>query len=277
VALPPHGTLEKRYRREECPKAPLRAKGGSCGKRDRGGGAGCQGMGSGVIIDQKGYVLTNNHVVEDADQIKVKLANGKEYDGKIVGRDPKTDLALLKIEGASDLHPLKLGNSDDLKVGNWVVAVESPFGLEQTVTAGIVSAKGRVIGSVDMSQTDSRTVTLYAGQVALGAVTNGNYIFSIPDNITAPVDNSGIATFNDVDIYEGIFVTNTFVVDDSQPNQKYILPNPYIDTSTIRVNVQDASNSTTINQYTAVDNIVGINSSSQIFLILPDLSPLSCK
>jgi serine protease Do len=86
-------------------------------------------------------------VVEDADQIKVKLANGKEYDGKIVGRDPKTDMALLKIEGASDLHPLKLGNSDDLKVGNWVMAVGSPFGLEQTVTAGIVSAKGRVIGS----------------------------------------------------------------------------------------------------------------------------------
>jgi serine protease Do len=86
-------------------------------------------------------------VVEDADQIKVKFANGKEYNGKIVGRDPKTDLALLKIEGASGLHPLKLGNSDDLKVGNWVVAVGSPFGLEQTVTAGIVSAKGRVIGS----------------------------------------------------------------------------------------------------------------------------------
>jgi serine protease Do len=98
-------------------------------------------------MNKEGYILTNNHVVEDADQIKVKLANGKEYDGKIVGRDPKTDMALLKIEGASDLHPLKLGNSDDLKVGNWVMAVGSPFGLEQTVTAGIVSAKGRVIGS----------------------------------------------------------------------------------------------------------------------------------
>ena len=91
--------------------------------------------------------MTNNHVVEDADQIKVKLANGKEYDGKVVGRDPKTDLALVKIDGASDLHALTLGNSDELKVGSWVVAVGSPFGLEQTVTAGIVSAKGRVIGS----------------------------------------------------------------------------------------------------------------------------------
>jgi len=106
-----------------------------------------RGVGSGFIMSRDGYIVTNNHVVEDADQIKVKLANGKEYDGKIVGRDPKTDLALVKIDGASDLHPLPLGNSDELKVGSWVVAVGSPFGLEQTVTAGIVSAKGRVIGS----------------------------------------------------------------------------------------------------------------------------------
>jgi len=106
-----------------------------------------RGVGSGFVMSRDGYVLTNNHVVEDADQIKVKLANGKEYEGKIVGRDPKTDLALVKIEGPSDLHPLRLGNSEDLKVGSWVVAVGSPFGLEQTVTAGIVSAKGRVIGS----------------------------------------------------------------------------------------------------------------------------------
>ncbi|MFH0996075.1 MAG: DegQ family serine endoprotease [Pseudomonadota bacterium] len=106
-----------------------------------------QGVGSGCIISRDGYILTNNHVVEGADQIKVKLADGKERDGRIIGRDPKTDLALVKIDGASDLKPLKLGDSDALKVGNWVVAVGSPFGLEQTVTAGIVSAKGRVIGS----------------------------------------------------------------------------------------------------------------------------------
>jgi len=111
------------------------------------GGYKQQGVGSGFVISQDGYIVTNNHVVEDADQIKVKLANGKEYEGKVVGRDPKTDLAVVKINGASDLHPLKLGNSEDLKVGSWVVAVGSPFGLEQTVTAGIVSAKGRVIGS----------------------------------------------------------------------------------------------------------------------------------
>ncbi len=106
-----------------------------------------QGVGSGFVISSDGYILTNNHVVDDANQIKIKLADGKEYDAKVVGRDPKTDLALLKVEGASDLQPLQLGDSDSLKVGSWVVAIGSPFGLEQTVTAGIVSAKGRVIGS----------------------------------------------------------------------------------------------------------------------------------
>src|SRR5512139_1531930 len=111
------------------------------------GGFEQRGVGSGFVMNREGYILTNNHVVEDADQIKVKLANGKEYEGKVVGRDPKTDLALIKINASSDLQPLTLGNSDDLKVGSWVVAVGSPFGLEQTVTAGIVSAKGRVIGS----------------------------------------------------------------------------------------------------------------------------------
>jgi serine protease Do len=106
-----------------------------------------QGVGSGFVISSDGYILTNNHVIDDATQIKIKLSDGKEYDAKVVGRDPKTDLALLKAEGASNLHALQLGDSDSLKVGNWVVAIGSPFGLEQTVTAGIVSAKGRVIGS----------------------------------------------------------------------------------------------------------------------------------
>jgi serine protease Do len=106
-----------------------------------------RGVGSGFVMNRDGYILTNNHVIEDADQIKVKLTNGKEYDAKIIGRDPKTDLALIKINPSSDLQSLNLGNSEDLKVGSWVVAVGSPFGLEQTVTAGIVSAKGRVIGS----------------------------------------------------------------------------------------------------------------------------------
>ncbi|MDJ0668657.1 MAG: DegQ family serine endoprotease [Desulfobacterales bacterium] len=116
-------------------------------------------LGSGFLIDDQGYIVTNNHVVEDADQIKVRLYDETEYDAKIVGRDPKTDIALIKIENnGDDLKPLKLGNSDALPVGSWVMAIGSPFGLEQTVTAGIVSAKGRIIGSGpydDFIQTDA--------------------------------------------------------------------------------------------------------------------------
>ena len=106
-----------------------------------------QSLGSGFIIDKKGFIVTNNHVVENADNIKVKLKDSKEYNAEIVGRDPSTDLALIKIKSAQNLPFVGLGNSDDLKVGQWVVAIGSPFGLEHTVTAGIVSAKGRVIGS----------------------------------------------------------------------------------------------------------------------------------
>lgn len=115
-------------------------------------------LGSGFIIDKEGYIVTNNHVIEDADQIKVKLYDDKEFDATLVGRDSKTDLALIKIEGAENLKPLEMGDSDALEVGTWVVAIGSPFGLEQTVTAGIVSAKGRIIGSGpydDFIQTDA--------------------------------------------------------------------------------------------------------------------------
>jgi serine protease Do len=115
-------------------------------------------LGSGFIIDKEGYVVTNNHVIEDADQIKVKLGDEKEFDAQVIGRDASTDLALLKIKSAQDLPVVKLGDSAQLKVGQWVVAIGSPFGLERTVTAGIVSAKGRVIGSGpydDFIQTDA--------------------------------------------------------------------------------------------------------------------------
>jgi serine protease Do len=115
-------------------------------------------LGSGFIIDKEGFIVTNNHVVEGADQIKVRLSNEKEYEATVVGRDPKTDLALIKIEGARNLVPLPVGDSDAQEVGTWVVAIGSPFGLEQTVTAGIVSAKGRIIGSGpydDFVQTDA--------------------------------------------------------------------------------------------------------------------------
>ncbi|MCU0558660.1 MAG: DegQ family serine endoprotease [Desulfobacterales bacterium] len=114
-------------------------------------------LGSGFIMDAEGFIITNNHVVEDADQIKVRLADEREFDARIIGRDSKTDLALIKID-AKDLFPLRLGDSDRLEVGSWVLAVGSPFGLEQTVTAGIVSAKGRFIGAGpydDFIQTDA--------------------------------------------------------------------------------------------------------------------------
>jgi len=115
-------------------------------------------LGSGFIIDQRGHIVTNNHVIENAEKIKVKLTNGKEYDAEIVGRDPKTDIALVKAKGLEGFQTIKLGDSDAVKVGEWVVAIGSPFGLEHTVTAGIVSAKGRVIGSGpydDFIQTDA--------------------------------------------------------------------------------------------------------------------------
>jgi serine protease Do len=115
-------------------------------------------LGSGFIIDKSGYIVTNNHVVAQADEIKVKLANGKEFDAEVVGRDSKTDVALIKIKGAKGLTPLPMGNSQTLRVGTWVVAIGSPFGLEQTVTQGIVSAKGRSIGAGiydDFIQTDA--------------------------------------------------------------------------------------------------------------------------
>jgi serine protease Do len=104
-------------------------------------------LGSGFIIDEEGYILTNNHVVEKTDEIKVKLANEKEYFAEIVGRDPQTDLALIRIETDEPLRPLPLGDSEALEVGEWVVAIGNPFGLTHTVTAGIVSAKYRKIGA----------------------------------------------------------------------------------------------------------------------------------
>ena len=103
-------------------------------------------LGSGFIINRDGYILTNNHVIENADEIVVKTADEKEYKAKVVGRDPKTDIAVIKIDDAKDLTTVTMGNSDDLRVGEWVMAIGNPFGLEHTVTAGIVSAKGRFIG-----------------------------------------------------------------------------------------------------------------------------------
>ncbi|MEN6318545.1 MAG: Do family serine endopeptidase [Syntrophaceae bacterium] len=104
-------------------------------------------LGSGFIISSDGYIFTNNHVIEKADKIKVKLATGTVYDAEVKGKDPTTDIALIKINTDSSLPFVTLGDSDTLRTGDWVFAIGNPFGLEHTVTAGIVSAKGRVIGS----------------------------------------------------------------------------------------------------------------------------------
>ncbi len=106
-----------------------------------------RGLGSGFIISRDGYIFTNNHVIAGADKILVKLAGGKEYPAEIVGRDANTDIALIKIKPDGDLPTAVLGDSDKLRVGDWVLAIGNPFGLEQTVTAGIVSAKARSIGA----------------------------------------------------------------------------------------------------------------------------------
>ena len=109
------------------------------------------GTGTGFIIDHEGYILTNNHVVKGADTIKVTLQNEKEYEARLVGSDPKTDVALIKIVKKNGEHIsfpfISMGNSEKVEVGEWVVAIGNPFGLSHTVTTGVVSAKGRNIGS----------------------------------------------------------------------------------------------------------------------------------
>jgi serine protease Do len=121
-----------------------------------------QGLGTGFVVDKNGIVLTNNHVVEGADEIQVKLSDEREFPGKVVGTDPQTDIAVVRIE-AKDLRALPLGDSDAISVGDWVVAIGNPFGLSHTVSAGIVSAKGRTqqdvpldpSGYYDFMQTDA--------------------------------------------------------------------------------------------------------------------------
>jgi serine protease Do len=104
-----------------------------------------QGLGSGVIIDPAGYILTNVHVVAGADQITVVTADEKEYKGTVVGTDSETDLAVVKIDAGGPLPAARLGNADQARIGSWVMAVGSPFGLEATVTTGVISAKGRTL------------------------------------------------------------------------------------------------------------------------------------
>ncbi len=105
------------------------------------------GQGSGFVIDRQGHIITNNHVIQNANKIRVGFENGSVQEAELVGVDPQTDIALLKVKASKDLQPVKLGSSSNLKVGEWVVAIGNPFGLDHSVTAGIISAMGREIGA----------------------------------------------------------------------------------------------------------------------------------
>jgi len=181
-----------------------------------------QGMGSGFVIDRAGHILTNNHVVEGADEIKIKLANDREVTATVVGTDPPTDLALLKIDDPR-VEPVELGDSDSLEVGDFVLAIGNPFGLPQTVSAGIVSAVGRanmgIVDYEDFIQTDAavnpgnsggplvdlagRVVGINTAIASQGGGNNG-IAFAIPvnmaKNIVAQLQASGTVTRGQIGI-----------------------------------------------------------------------------
>lgn len=129
-----------------------------------------QGAGSGVIISDDGYIVTNNHVVDSADELLVKLNDNREFRARIIGQDKDTDLALIKIEG-NDFPAITIGNSDDLKLGEWVLAVGNPFNLTSTVTAGIVSAKARTLGANSLESFIQTDAAINAGNSG-GALVN---------------------------------------------------------------------------------------------------------
>ncbi len=152
-------------------------------------------LGSGFVISQDGFILTNNHVIEKATEIKVRLHSGKEYDAKIVGADPKTDLALIQAKPDSDFpKPARLGDSDGVRVGDWVMAVGNPFGLGHTVTVGIISAKGRIIGAGpydDFLQTDA---AINPGNSGGPLFNMKSEVVGINTAIVAQGENIGFAT-----------------------------------------------------------------------------------
>ncbi|WP_298476576.1 trypsin-like peptidase domain-containing protein [uncultured Maribacter sp.] len=202
------------------------------------------GTGSGVIISSDGYIVTNNHVIDKANKLQVTLNNNKTYDAELVGTDPNSDIALLKIDAKKQLPYLAFGDSDNIKIGEWVLAVGNPFNLTSTVTAGIVSAKARALGQIDQSfiQTDAAVNPGNSG----GALVNTNgdlvgintaitsqtgsyvgYSFAVPSNIakkvvedimeygnvlkgiigiTTPPINSPYAIENGINEIEGVYV-----------------------------------------------------------------------
>jgi serine protease Do len=135
-----------------------------------------QGLGSGFIFSDDGYILTNNHVVDGADEITVRLTNGDEFEAQLIGADAASDVAVLKIE-SENLPAVKLGNSDELRVGEWVLAIGSPFNFEYSVTAGIVSAKGRALGGND------RYVPFIQTDVAINPGNSGGPLFNLDGEV----------------------------------------------------------------------------------------------
>ena len=150
------------------------------------------GLGSGVIVDERGYILTNNHVVEQGNSIEVRLFDGRELPAEVVGTFAESDVAVLKIE-ADDLQPAGFGDSEALKVGQWVLAVGSPFGFDQTVTAGIVSAKGR--GSISSSGPDNALQEYIQTDAAINPGNSGGPLVDLYGNIvglnTAIISRTG--------------------------------------------------------------------------------------
>ena len=190
-----------------------------------------RGLGSGVIVSQEGYILTNAHVVENADEITVGLMDGQEYDGKVVGTDPRTDIAVIKID-AEDLSAIKFGNSDNANVGEIVLAIGSPLGqdLAHSVSMGIISAKGRAIGIIEQGagyenfiQTDAAINPGNSGgamvnmdgeligiNTAIASRSGGNdgIGFAVPSNLAQSVMESLIKTGKVNRAYLGIYGTN---------------------------------------------------------------------
>jgi len=159
-----------------------------------------EGIGSGVIISSDGYIITNNHVIEDADNIQVSLNDNRKFDAEVIGRDPSTDLALIRIK-ATDLAYLRYGNSDNLKVGEWVLAVGNPFNLTSSVTAGIVSAKGR---NLNIINDDYRIESFIQTDAALNPGNSGG----------ALVDTKGLLVGITSAIYSpsGAYAGNSFAI-----------------------------------------------------------------